>query len=229
MNTLPRFLVRFSIIGLAVLTCGQASAQTTAGWTTLFDGRSTGAWRGFRTSSFPTNCWVVDQGTLKTVPGHELDLVTNEKYQDFELELEWRVAVGANSGIMYHVSEDAEETWQTGPEMQIVDDDHTDDGKDPLTSAGSLYDLVPPKNKKMHPAGQWNQVKLTVKGPHVEHWLNGVKIVEYELGSPELNALIAKTKFKDMPRFGKNVTGFIVLQNHGGEVWFRHIRVRKLN
>ncbi len=203
--------------------------QAAAAWTTLFDGHSTAAWRGYRLSGFPADCWIVEDGLLKTVPGHEHDLITRDQYRDFELELEWRVAVGANSGIMYHVTEQGPETYSTGPEMQIVDDDHSDDGKDPLTSAGALYDLVAPTHKKLHPAGQWNRARLVVRGRHVEHWLNGVRIVAYELGSPELQARIAQTKFKDWPGFAQAETGYLALQNHGGQVCFRRIRVRRLD
>ena len=178
--------------------------------------------------SFPGDCWVVERGILKTIPGHERDLITREQYKDFELELEWRVTVGANSGIMYHVTESDPETYYTGPEMQIVDDDNSDDGKNPLTAAGSLYDLVAPKNKLLKPANQWNRARILVKGNHVEYWLNDRRIVEYELGSSELNALIAKTKFKDWPRFAKTETGYVALQNHGGQVFFRKIRIRRL-
>ncbi len=211
-----------------LLAAQPAVAQTGPGWVVLFDGHSTAAWRGFRMTSFPTNCWVVDEDALKTVPGHEVDLVTRKPYRDFELELEWKVAVAANSGIMFHVTEAGKETWETGPEMQVVDDDNTDDGKDPLTSAGALYDLVAPTHKHLNPAGQWNRARLLVKGQHVEHWLNGAKILEYELGSPEFKRLVAKTKFKDMPEFARPASGSIALQNHGGEVWFRNVRVRKL-
>lgn len=221
-------ICRMILIAIGLLVVSLANAQTVSEWITLFDGHSTDAWRGFQKSIFPTDCWVIDQGTLKTVPGHELDLLTKEQYKDFELELEWKVAKASNSGIMFHVSEDAKETYETGPEMQVVDDDNTDDGKNPLTSAGSLYDMVAPKDKKINPAGQWNKAKVLVKGNHVEYWLNGAKVVQYELNSPELNTMIAKTKFKDWPQFAKNETGYIVLQNHGGEVWYRNIRIRKL-
>jgi hypothetical protein len=228
--SLHRSLSRITWVGLlAGLAWGfPVAAQGTTNWTSLFDGHSTSAWRGFRLATFPTNCWVIDRGALKTVPDHEVDLVTRESYRDFELELEWKVAVASNSGILFHVSEDGDQTWLSGPEMQVVDDDNTDDGKEPLTSAGALYDLVAPKGKRLKPAGQWNLAKVLVQGHHVEHWLNGVKLLEYELGSPELNALIAKTKFKDMPNFGKNEAGLIALQNHGGEVWYRNIRIRRL-
>jgi hypothetical protein len=162
------------------------------------------------------------------VPGHEVDLVTREQYQDFELEFEWKVAPRANSGVKIRVSEDGMLRGMIGPEMQIVDDGNTLDGRNPLTSAGALYDLVAPTNKTLNPAGEWNRGRIIVRGSHVEHWLNGARIVEYELGSPELEALIAKTKFRNMPTFGRNKMGFIGFQNHGGEVWFRNIRIRRL-
>jgi hypothetical protein len=228
MKTTCIVTLRAAVAGALLLAAQTTVAQNGRGWVVLFDGHSTAAWRGFRMTSFPTNCWVIDGDALKTVPGHEVDLVTRKPYRDFELELEWKVAVAANSGIMFHVTEAGKETWETGPEMQVVDDDHTDDGKDPLTSAGALYDLVAPTNKHLHPAGQWNRARLLVKGQHVEHWLNGNKILEYELGSSEFKRLVAKTKFKDMPEFARHVTGSIALQNHGGEVWFRNVRVRKL-
>jgi hypothetical protein len=109
-----------------------------------------------------------------------------------------------------------------------LDDDKHGDGKSPKTAAASLYALIAPRNKKLKPVGEWNKVRLVVRGNQVEHWLNGAKVVEYELGSNELNQLIAQSKFKDMPRFAKERTGFIDLQHHGDEVWYRKIRVRRL-
>lgn len=228
MKCLNLQVLRTSLLIAVVASLLPATAPAAGNWTQLFDGRSTAAWRGYRMENFPSDCWVVERGILKTVPGHEHDLITREQYQDFELELEWKVEVGANSGIMYHVTEDGPETYYSGPEMQIVDDDNSDDGKNPLTAAGSLYDLVAPTNKKLNPAGKWNRARLIVKGSHVEHWLNGAKIVEYELGSPALDAMIAKTKFKDWKQFAKARTGYLALQNHGGEVSFRNIRIRRL-
>ena len=129
---------------------------------------------------------------------------------------------------MYRVSEAAAAPYETGPEMQVLDDDKHADGRDPKTSAGSLYALIAPKHKKLKPLGQWNKVRIVVQDSQVAHWLNGVKVVEYELGSAELNQLIARSKFNDMPRFAKEKTGFIDLQHHGDEVWYRKIRVRRL-
>ncbi len=171
---------------------------------------------------------MIDGRTLKSLPGIQVDLITREPYESFELELEWKVAKEANSGIMFHVSEDEPETYITGPEMQIVDDANTEDGQNPKTSAGSLYDLIAPTNKKCHPAGEWNRVRLVVEGKHVEHWMNGVKILDYELGSETFKELVANSKFKSWPRFAQEKTGYIALQNHGNSVWFRNVRVRRL-
>jgi len=198
-------------------------------WQVLFDGKSVDKWRGYKMSSFPDHSWKVQDGAIKTIVGAEgPDIVTREKFDNFELELEWKVSPGANSGIMYRVSEDFAAPYETGPEMQVLDDDKHADGRDPKTSAGSLYALIAPKNKKLKPVGQWNKVRIVVQEKQVAHWLNGVKVVEFELGSVELNQLIARSKFKDMPRFGKEKIGFIDLQHHGDEVWYRKIRVRRL-
>jgi hypothetical protein len=208
---------------------GQTISRKSSRWEVLFDGSGTEKWRGFKKDSFPASSWKVEDGALKTIPGeHGTDLITQNQYDNFELRLEWRIAPAGNSGIMYHVSEKFEEPWHTGPEMQVLDDNQHPDGKDPKTSAGALYDLIAPTNKELKPVGEWNKVRLMVKGNHVEHWLNGNKVVEYELGSPTLNGLIAKSKFKDMPRFAKEKTGHIALQHHHDEVWYRNIKIRRL-
>jgi len=201
-------------------------------WQVLFAGKSTDAWRGFRRDSFPSNCWTIENGSLKTISGCDeadrMDLVTKDKYHDFELELEWRVAPGGNSGVIYLVSEDEDQTWKTGPEMQVLDDAKHPDGKDPKTSAGALYGLIAPVNKVLDPVGRWNRVRLIVHKGHVEHWLNGRNVLDYELGSEQLKHLIAESKFKDFPRFAQNREGRIALQHHGEEAWYRKIRIRSL-
>ena len=198
-------------------------------WEVLFDGKSVDKWRGYKMNAFPDHSWKVEAGAIKTIAGAEgPDIVTKEKFGNFELELEWRVSPGANSGIMYRVSEDSAAPYETGPEMQVLDDDKHADGQDPKTSAGSLYALIAPKNKKLKPVGEWNKVRIVVQDSQVAHWLNGVKVVEYELGSAALHQLITRSKFNDMPRFAKERTGFIDLQHHGDEVWYRRIRVRRL-
>ena len=192
----------------------------------LFDGKSTDAWRGFKRDAFPSKGWVVENGTLHPVIGGDrVDLVTKDEYKDFDLELEWKVGPSGNSGVMYDVAETEMETYYTGPEMQVLDDAAHPDGKNPKTSAGALYALIAPSAKVVKPTGEWNQARIVKKGTHVEHWLNGTKIVEYELGSPALAALIADSKFKEWPRFAKQGQGHIVLQHHGDPAWFRNVRI----
>ncbi len=201
-------------------------------WQVLFAGKSTDAWRGFRRDHFPSKCWTIENESLKTIPGcdeaERMDVVTKDKFQNFELELEWRVAPGGNSGVIYLVSEDQDQTWKTGLEMQVLDDAKHPDGKDPKTSGGALYGLIAPINKVLHPAGRWNKVRLIVHNGHVEHWLNGRKVLDYELGSDQLQHLIAESKFKDFPRFAQNRQGRVALQHHGEEAWYRKIRIRSL-
>ena len=215
------------------LACVLSAALPTAasvaqpGFKVLFDGTSTEAWRGFRRDAFPARGWVVERGALKTIVGGDLrDIVTKDTFKDFELELEWKVSPGGNSGVFYGVSETEGETYFTGPEMQVLDDLGHADGKDPKTSAGSLYALVAPTGKALKPVGEFNQARIVKKGSHVEHWLNGKKVVQYELGSTALAKLIAESKFKDMQRFAKESEGHIALQHHGQEVWFRNVKVR---
>ncbi len=193
----------------------------------LFDGKSADAFRGYKRDSFPDKGWRVENGTLKTIVGGEVvDLVTKEKFDNYDLQLEWRVSPGANSGIIYNVSEAFPSSYNTGLEMQVLDDSKHKDGGNPKTSAGALYALIAPKNKSLQPVGEWNHARLVVDGNHVEHWLNGRKIVEYDLDSKELDALIADSKFNKMPGFAKEKTGHIVLQHHRDEVWFRNIKIR---
>ena len=198
-------------------------------WIVLFDGKSKDAWRGYQRQEFPDKGWVVDQGAFKTIVGGEhVDLVTKQTFRNFELELEWKVSPGGNGGIFYRAGEEDKEIWHSAPEIQVLDDDKHSDGKNPKTSAGSLYALVAPVGKKLRPVGEFNHFRLVLKGQHGEHWLNGVKVVEYELDSPKLRELIAQSKFKGLPRFAVLPEGNIGIQHHGQEVWYRNIRVRAL-
>jgi hypothetical protein len=220
---------KLQVLGIILaISCSHALAKR-GKWKVLFNGKSTEAWRGFRQSSLPGDVWKVENKSLTTIVGHQsIDVVTKEKYGDFELRLEWKIAPGGNSGIMYRVSYDFDETWKTGPEMQVLDDDKHRDGQNPKTSAGSLYGLIAPVNKSLKPVGRWNKVRIVVNKGHVEHWLNGRKVVEYDLLGPQLSPLIAASKFKDFPRFCRNDEGYIALQHHGDRVWYRKIRIRSL-
>ncbi len=200
-------------------------------WTTLFDGKNTEHWRGYKREGFPSDCWSVENGTLRTLPGkpQSVDLITKEKYGDFELELEWKATPGANSGIIYRASEEFDHSYQSGPEYQLLDDIKNHDGKNPKTSAGALYALIAPKDKMLKPVGEWNKARLIVKNGHVEHWMNGKKVVEYQWGSDEVKNLIAESKFAKWPGFMKEDTGHIALQHHGGDMSFKNVRIRKLD
>lgn len=231
--TMLRRTFRFTLLSsfvAGVLSLGTAGAADSGGhWINLFDGKSTDHWRGFKRDAFPSKGWSIQDGALRADPkGEVVDLVTKEKFSSFELELEWKVAPGANSGIMFRVSEEFDAPWHTGPELQVLDDDRHADGKSPKTSAGSLYALIAPEGKQLKPVGEWNTFRLVVDGNHAEHWLNGKKVVQYQLNSPELTAMIAQSKFKGMPRFAKQSEGHIVIQHHHDEVWFRHINIRRL-
>jgi len=196
------------------------------GWQLLFDGKTTAGWRGFRQHDVPKG-WVVTDGAL-TRAGGGGDLITTRPYRDFELSLEWKISAGGNSGIMYRVTEDAEATYETGPEMQVLDDARHADGKSRLTSAGASYGLYPSPAGVVLPAGEWNQVRILVKGNHVEHWLNGVKVVTYELLSPDWAAKVAASKFAQWPGYGRAPQGYIALQDHGDWVAYRSIKIREL-
>ena len=219
------------VVTLALSWLALAATASAQEWTVLFDGKSTDQLRGYKMEGFPDKGWKVEAGALKTmVGGTAVDLITKDKFQNFEFEVEWKTSPGGNSGIIYNVLEGPSQTYETGPEMQVLDDEEHPDGKTPKTTAGALYALIAPSaNKKLKPVGDWNQARLVIKNKHVEHWLNGVKIVEYEWGSDELKALIAKSKFKDMPFFAKsNEGGHVALQYHGQEVWYRNLKIRKL-
>jgi hypothetical protein len=202
-----------------------ASTPSTTDWRPLFDGQTTAGWRGYRRADCPSGWQVVD-GALTRV-AEAGDLVTIDEYQDFELEFEWRVAPGANSGVMFRVTEDHEAPWETGPEYQVLDDAAHPD-LDPRNSAGANYAMHAPEGKVVRPAGEWNQARILVSGPHVEHWLNGVKIVSYELWSSDWKARVQQCKWKERPDYGQRARGRIALQDHGDRVAFRNLRVRRL-
>ena len=215
------------VLLLTVVVAAPAAANQ---WQTLFDGKSLAAFRCYNKPDIPAGIWSIEDGTLKTIPGvkNGCDLITRDKYKDVEFEIEWKVPPKGNSGIVYRVAElPGKPSWNSGPEMQILDDAGHRDGGDARRSAGALYDLIAPTGKTVNPAGQWNKARIVMKGNHVEHWLNAKKIVEYEWGSPHVQTLIADSKFKDMPRFMKEPEGHIAIQHHGEEAWFRNIRVRK--
>lgn len=209
------------------------------GWTLLFDGQSTKGWRNFGKQTIGSS-WKVVDGTLmldakqRDDGGWQAadggDIITDGEYENYELRLEWKIAPCGNSGIIYNVveSEEYDYVWHTGPEMQILDNTCHPDAKIETHRAGDLYDMIECKYLTVKPAGSWNKVRLKVNNGKTEHWLNGRKVVEFEMFSPEWERMIANSKFKDMPAFGKSRKGHIALQDHGDRVWFRNIKIREL-
>lgn len=201
-------------------------AERAEGWRLLFDGKTTAGWRGWKMDTLPSG-WQAADGALTRVR-QAADIVTTDKFKDFELKLEWKIAKNGNSGIFYRASEDDDAIYWSAPEMQVLDDAGHPDGKSRLTAAGSDYGLYPAPAGVVKPAGQWNQVRLVVKGQHVEHWLNGVKVVAYELGSPDWEAKVKASKFATHPHYGRNREGYIGLQEHDFWVAYRNIKIRTL-
>lgn len=176
--------------------------------------------------------WEVVDGVLHRVAKGG-DIVTTVEYENFELTFSWKVAPGSNSGIKYRVarydSADGKSGRTVGIEYQLLDDGAHPDGKRAKNSAGSLYDILPPSAEKtLRPVGEWNDGKIVARGNHVEHWLNGKRVVSIELDSPEFQAALAKSKFADLPSFGTR-SGRLLLQEHGGEVWIKNLTIRALD
>ncbi len=225
-----------------VLFAGQAAAQQTqrlatpinelsdaereAGWQLLFDGRTTDGWRGYMMETIPDG-WRVLDGELTRV-GRGRDIITTEQFENFDLTLEWKVERGGNSGILFRAVEGPEQIYMGAPEMQILDDENHADGRSPLTSVGSNYALHPAPRGLARPVGEWNSARILVSGNHVEHWLNGFRTVEYELGSADWLERVASSKFSAWPEYGTASRGHIGLQEHGDRVAFRSIKIRRL-
>lgn len=206
--------------------------STVAGWTPLFDGKSLNGWRGYKQQDAAATRWRVENGML-TIPSNDgkdtrgaLDLITTTTYDQFELAFEWRVSRGGNSGVKYFVLEDMDSA--IGHEYQIIDDErHPDALIGPERQTSSLYDVLTAANRPIRPAGEFNESRIVVTGTHVEHWLNGTRVLQYELESPALRAAVEDSKFKGIARFGTRQKGHILLQDHGDAVWYRNIRIRQ--
>ena len=200
------------------------AAEKKAGWTLLFDGRTTAGWRGFKTPA-PDPGWTVRDGVLSPDPKTSKDIMTQAVFGDFELAFDWRIGAKGNSGVMFHVTEAGGQTYESGPEYQLLDDSR---GEPPLERAGGLFALYAPTAAVTRPVGQFNQSRLVVKQGKVQHWLNGTKVAEYDMASADFRARVAASKFQRWPIFAASPTGHIALQNHGDEVGFRNLRIRPL-
>lgn len=219
---------------LAGLLCAGSTAHTqntltaqerAAGWRLLFDGQSLSAWRGYKRDSLPGGWQAVDGALTRVAPAG--DIVTREQFKNFELSLEWKVGPRGNSGVFYRAIEGDSEIYWTAPEMQVLDDaGHPEEWRS--RSAGALYDMYPAPAGVVKPAGEWNHARIVANGSHIEHWLNGRKVVECEIGSPDWERRLKASKFEPHPSFGKSVEGHIGLQDHGDRVAFRNIKIREL-
>jgi hypothetical protein len=225
----PRSLVGGLILLLAA-GCSSLDSTKSDGWTSLFDGQTFAGWRAYGQKAGPALGWEIRDGMLKTLPkvkgAHAL--VTERKYNDFELSWDWRIALAGNNGIKYLVTE--ERPGAPGHEYQMIDDRRHPDAKyGPIRQTGSFYDVLPPiAERPTREAGEWNNSRIVIRGPQVEHWLNGKKILTYQFGSPELKAGLAKSKFAKYPDFGQKIAGHIMLTYHSDECWFKNIRIREL-
>jgi cytochrome c len=203
------------------------ATQKAQGWKLLFDGESAEGWRGFRKQELPEGWSVIDGAIVRTGSGG--DIITREQFDDFELSLDWKVQPGGNSGIFYNVTEDGGAVYSTGPEMQVLDNVGHADGGSPLTSAGANYALHSPAWDTTGPPGTWNRARIVMDGDRVEHWLNGVLLLEYVLNSPDWERRVADSKFNGMPDYGRRRSGHIALQDHGDVVAFRNLMIRRLD
>ena len=219
-----------AVAGPAAAPGELSTEEAEAGFMSLFDGESLEHWRGFRLDQVPAG-WAVADGVIHFVPptgddaGPRADLMTREQYRNFEFRFDWAVTPGGNSGVMFHVSEDARASYSTGPEFQILDDGGHRDGQRMETSAASNYALHARQGGELVPVGEFNTSALRVEGAAVTHWLNGEKVVEYTLWDDEWKELVAASKFASMPGYGMMETGHIALQDHGNEIWFRNLRI----
>lgn len=246
------------LISLSLLHCNKASEpkdqphskaepspntltaqEKSDGWKLLFDGKTTAGWRGAHRSTFPDSGWTIENGALVVLPatGGEAknggDIVTMDEYSDFDLQLEFQLTEGANSGIKYFVTEKEKPNGSAiGLEYQILDDERHPDAKlgshEGSRTVASLYDLIKAENKTVQPMGEWNAARIISKGQHVEHWLNGAKVLEYERGGEDFRKLVAESKYKIWENFGEAPQGRILLQDHGNRVAFRNIKIKIL-
>jgi len=198
-----------------------------AGLTVLFDGKTLDHFRGYQSAEIGKG-WKIDNGNLIFDGSGGGDIMTKEKFSDFELSFDWKISAGGNSGVMYRVTTGDDAPYYSGPEYQILDDSKHNDGKNKLTAAASLYGLYRAEGKVLNPVGQWNSAKIVQRGNHVEHWLNGKKVVEAVIGSDDWKERVGDSKFRTWEKFGASQSGHIAFQDHGDKVWFRDIEIKSL-
>ena len=203
-----------------------ASRISSDGWRPLVSGNQLTGWRAYRGQDVPAE-WTVTDGVLAKSVGTR-DIITQEQFGDFELEWEWKVATGGNAGVFYRGTEEYDRIYWTGTEYQLLDDPNAPDGRSRLTAAGAVYGLYPAPEGVVKPAGEWNASRIVARGAHVEHWLNGRKLAEYEAGSPDWEAKVKASKFARWPNYGRARRGHIAVQgDHRGDLAIRNMRIRE--
>ncbi len=239
-----RNLAMFTVLSFLLFDCTTKEQQNRlsadevdGGWKLLFDGKTLNGWKGFKKDNVG-DAWSVQDGTIhldnSQKEGFQAkaggDIITVDEYENFELALQWKIQPCGNSGIMFNVVEadSLEYAWNTGPEMQVLDNECHPDAKIVKHRAGDLYDMISCSKETVKPAGEWNDVRLISDHGKVAFWLNGENVVSFAIDTPEWDTLIANSKFKDMDRFGKARRGHISLQDHGDKVWYRNIKIREI-
>jgi hypothetical protein len=235
----PLSITCAAIIGLFVVQLSMAqntlsNKEQKDGWKLLFDGKTTKGWRKFNSDKI-ASAWKVQDGTLYldnsvTDKAERGDIVTDQEFENFEFSIDWKIDSCGNSGIMFNVVEDPKyrTPWLTGPEMQVLDNECHPDAKIEKHRSGDLYDLIKSSKETVKPAGEWNTAKIISNKGKYEFWLNGTRVVEFTMHDAKWDALVAGSKFKSMPDFGKATKGRLSLQDHGDKVWFRNIKIREL-
>jgi hypothetical protein len=208
-------------------------AEKKDGWKLLFDGKTLNGWRMYQNKL--ADCWgakngeIYCKGSATDKSDLRADIITAEQYENYELSVDWKIAAGGNSGIIYNVTEDYGASYLSGPEYQLIDDEGYPGGKlEDWQKTGSDYAMYTATSRPTKPIGEYNTSKIVVKGAHREHWLNGVKVVEFEAWSDDWNKRKSIGKWKDTPGYGMAKKGYICLQDHGSGVWFKNIKIRKL-
>lgn len=186
-------------------------------------------WRGYAQADFPAASWHAQDDVLHALPdGPRVSLVSQEEFADFDLSFEWRLPVGGNSGVLFHVTEEEDEPWKSGPEFQLLDNANHEDGRTPETSCGALYGIQGPTDAPPCSPGLYNISRIRVSGAHVQYWLNGVRVLDCDMKSDDFRERIARSKFSRLPRFAAARQGRIALQHHGTDAWFRNLRIERL-
>ncbi|HLH52716.1 MAG TPA: DUF1080 domain-containing protein [Verrucomicrobiae bacterium] len=219
-----------ALTSIAAEPAGGAAPANTGGRQFLFDGQTTRGWHSFKTQSFPSKGWVIEDGWLHCLGNGGGDILSDGEYDQFDLEWDWKIEPAGNSGLKYFVLESRNSAL--GHEYQMLDDERNPDGKIAQGKhvTASFYDVLKPTvTPPTKPVGEVNHSRIFIKGNHVEHWLNGVKVLEYELGSEAVKEGVAASKFKNVAGFGTRVKGHLLLQDHHSNVWFRNIKLRDLS